>query len=209
MKRRIVWILPVLITGLFIFGCSPRSKYERLLKRELASGVKNDSLFMGIYLGMDKKEFYIHCWNLNRSGLIMQGTQNMTVKYEIKEELRYLATMNFYPEFFHDSIYEMPVRFIYNGWSPWDKKLSSDSLQLDVLSWYKKIYGNDFIKVEHPERGIAYVKVDGNRRITIYKENDMHVWAVFTDMEVKMNLLDSLSDAGIIPGDITKIPEKE
>ena len=26
------------------------------------------------------------------------------------------------------------------------------------------------------------VKIDGNRRITIFKENDLRVWAVFTDM---------------------------
>ena len=70
MKRRIVWVLPVLIAGLIIYGCSPRSKYESRLTHELASGVRYDSLFMGIYLGMSEQDFYTHCWMLNREGLI-------------------------------------------------------------------------------------------------------------------------------------------
>jgi hypothetical protein len=95
----------------------------------------------------------------------------------------------------------MPVRFVYNGWAPWNKKLSSDSLEMDVLNWYEKVYGDGFLKVEHPKRGIAYVKVNGNRRISIFKEDDMYVWAVFTDMMVEKDLNDSTSNAGSIQND--------
>lgn len=198
MKIRIVWAVPVLIAGLVIYGCSPRSKYERILKHELASEVRYDSLFMGIYLGMSDQDFYTHCWMLNREGLIKQGTNNTTVEHELREELKYPATMDFYPGFSQGKIVELPVRFIYNGWAPWNKSLSSDSLQSDVLKWYEKIYGNGFLKVIHPKRGIAYVRIDGNRRITIFKEDDLHVWTVFTDMSVKRDLNDSTSKAGII-----------
>ena len=202
---RSVLMMPILVLGMAIMGCSPRAKYERKLKKELASGVRYDSLFMGMYFGMTEKAFYTHCWMLNHQGLIRQGPKNQTVEYEMKDELRYPATMNFYPEFIRGRIYEMPVRFVYNGWSPWNKKLSADSLELDVLRWYRKIYGEDFIEVEHPKHGMAFVKIDGNRRITIFKEDDMHVWAVFTDMLIK-NQLDSLSkingrvDGGISGG---------
>ena len=48
------------------------------------------------------------------------------------------------------------------------------------------------MKVDHPERGPAFVQLSGNRRITIFKEKDMYVWAVFTDMSVTKPLLDSL-----------------
>ena len=203
MKRRIVWVLPVLIAGLIIFGCSPRSKYESRLTHELASGVRYDSLFMGIYLGMSEQDFYTHCWMLNREGLIRQGSSNTTVKYDMKDQLKYPATMDFYPGFFQNKIYEMPVRFIYNGWAPWNKKLSSENLQTDVLEWYEKVYGDDFIKVKHPKHGMAYIMVNGNRRITIFKEDEMHVWAVFTDMSVKRNLDDSDSKTGKILDEIT------
>ena len=111
--------------------------------------------------------------------------------------------MDFYPGFFQNKIYEMPVRFIYNGWAPWNKKLSSENLQTDVLEWYEKVYGDDFIKVKHPKHGMAYIMVNGNRRITIFKEDEMHVWAVFTDMSVKRNLDDSDSKTGNILDEIT------
>jgi len=187
-----------LIAGLIIYGCSPRSKYERRLKQELASGVRYDSLFMGLYLGMPKQDFYTHCWILNREGLIKQSSNNTMVEYEVKDELKYPATMHYYPEFVQDKIFEMPVRFLYNGWTPWNKKLSSDNLELEVLKLYEKIYGEGFIKVKHSKHGMAYTKVDGNRRITIFKEDELHVWTVFTDMSVKKELIDSTSKAGII-----------
>jgi hypothetical protein len=170
------------IAVLIVGGCSPGKTYERRLKRELASGVRYDSLFMGISFEMTTKQFYEHCWILNKDSLVKQGTTNMSVEYEIKNELKHPATMNFYPVFAEDKIVEMPVRFIYNGWSPWNKELSASNLALDVKRWYEGIYGNGFITVTHPMKGVAYVKIDGNRRITIYNENDLHVWAIFTDM---------------------------
>lgn len=207
MKKNILWLLPLLFAGMIFSGCSPRAKYEHRLKHELSSGVRHDSLFLGLYLGMPEKDFYTHSWMLNRQGLIKQGPSNMSVEYKLKDQLKYPATMNYYPVFVENKIFEMPVRFVYNGWSPWNKKFSSDSLEADVLRWYKETYGKGFIKVAHPERGLAYVKVDGNRRITIFKTDDLHVWAVFTDMLVKREKADT-SEAGIIHNDITKDLEK-
>lgn len=208
MKTRILWLMPLLISVYIISGCTPKAKYENMLKNELASGVRYDSLFMGLYLGMPEKDFYTRCWILNGQGLIRQGTRNMTVEYQLKDELKYPGTMDFYPQFAEGKIYEMPVRFIYNGWAPWNKKLSSDSLQVEVLKWYEMQYGDGFIEVKHPERGTAYVKVNGNRRISIFKEDEMHVWAVFTDLLVKKELNDSTSTIGNIQKDISKKLEK-
>ena len=175
----------IVITGFIIFGCSPRSKYERMLKHELASGVRYDSLFLGLYFGMHEKEFYVHCWNLNHKGLIKQGESNTTAQYEIKDELKYPALMDFYPKFIEGKIFEMPVSIKYKGWAPWNKTLSSKNLEKEVLKWYEKVYGKGFIKVIHPQHGTAYVKINGNRRITIFVEDDLHVWAVLTDISVK------------------------
>lgn len=194
----------VLLIGLLIIGCSPRSKYERRLKHELKSGVRYDSLFLGLYLGMPNKDFYTECWKLNQKGIIKQGSNNSTVEYELREEFDSPVTINFYPIFEQDKIFEMPVQYIYNGWAPWNKTLSSDNLQKDVLKWYKKLYGNDFMEVEHPKRGKAYIKLDGNRRITIFKEDDMYVWAIFTDMLVKTTISDSPSTRDKMPEELTK-----
>jgi hypothetical protein len=182
MNRKFSLIFGILICVILISGCSPKARYERMLNRELASGIRHDSLFMGLYLGMTQKDFYVHCWNLNHKGLIRQGEGNTTVEYKMRGELKHSGQMNFYPKFADGKIYEMPVRFAYSGWAPWNKELSSKNLMKDVLQWYKKIYGTGFIEVDHPERGPAFVKVDGNRRITIFKTDDLYVWAVFTDL---------------------------
>jgi hypothetical protein len=196
--------MPWLILGGLLSGCSPRAKYDRRLKQELATGVRYDSLFMGIYLGMTDKDFFTHCWGLNRKGLIKQGANNTTVEYIMKNELKYPASMNFYPTFIKGKIYEMPVKFKYNGWAPWNKNLSSDSLQLDILNWYKKLYGRNFMEVKHPQRGLAYVLITGNRRLTIFKEDDLHVWAIFTDMLVDKELADQSATSPKNPEDFIK-----
>lgn len=176
------WMVLASIAALIVGGCTPGKTYERRLKRELASGIRYDSLFMGLSFGMTQKEFYEHCWDMNKDSIIKQGSANMSVQYDLNEELEYPATMNFYPKFDSGKIVEMPVRFIYNGWAPWTKELSASNLAKDVKNWYEDIYGKGFITVTHPMNGDAYTKIDGNRRITIYVENDLYVWARFTDM---------------------------
>jgi hypothetical protein len=169
------------------------------MTQELASGVRYDSLFMGIYLGMSEKEFYTHCWKLNKEGLIRQGSANLSVAYQTGGELKHPATMNFYPVFEDGKIVEMPVRFTYNGWAPWNKELSSEKLAEDIHDWYEKVYGEGFITVKHPERGKAFVKIDGNRRITIFHEADLRAWAIFTDMAAKQSAGDTLPGSPMIP----------
>jgi hypothetical protein len=191
MKRKTNLLILILISGIAFSGCTPKAKYDRMLKRELASGVRNDSLFLGLYFGMPEKEFYMHCWRLNQKGLIKQGSSNVTVLYELKNELKYPASMDFYPRFNDGKIYEMPVRFFYQGWAPWNKELTADKLEPDVLKYCEKLYGKGFIEVVHPQRGKAFVKISGNRRITIFKEDESHVWAIFTNMLIKTKWNDS------------------
>ncbi len=195
MRKTFIWFMPILLMGLTIYSCTPKAEYDRKLKQELASGIRYDSLFLGIRLGMTDREFYKHCWNLNKQGLIKQGTSNTSVEYQLKTELKYPVKVDFYPKFVDGKIAEMPVTFIYTGWAPWNKELTSDKLQQAVLKYYDKIYGTDFMKVEHPTRGFAYVKIDGNRRISIFKQDEMRVWAVFTDMTVKKEEADTTKSA--------------
>jgi hypothetical protein len=187
------WISLFVFATVLFTSCSPGAQYNRKLKKELASGVRHDSIFMGLYLGMPEKAFYAHCWKLNRQGLVRQGESNTTVRFEMKGNLKYPALMDFYPKFREGKIFEMPVRFVYSGWAPWNKEMSAEKLQKDVLSYYRKIYGKDFISVRHPQKGTAWIRIDGNRRITIVKEDDMHVWAIFTDL--------TASDSNALTGD--------
>lgn len=191
MKKKINWIILFIIIGVIISGCSQRAKYNRMLKHELASGVKCDSIFMGIYFGMPEKEFYLRCWNLNKKGLIRQGENNITVHYEMKKELKYPAYMDFYPKFKDGKITEMPVKFKYIGWAPWNKELTSEKLQSEIVRYYEKIYGGSFIEVKDPKRGSVFVNIKGNRRISVFVQNDLFAWAVFSDLLTIKNWNDS------------------
>jgi hypothetical protein len=206
--KKLKFIPFILISTILVFGCSQKRKYDKKLKQELASGVRFDTLFMGFYFGMGQKEFYTHCWRLNQKGLIKQGPRNTTVEFKLKNELKYPATMDFYPEFAQTKIFEMPVRFLYDGWAPWNTKLSSDSLQMKVLKWYENQYGEGFMEVRHPTRGSAFVKVEGNRRISIFKENETYVWAIFTNMLIDRSTKDLNPNARNIPESVLKSLKK-
>ncbi len=169
-----------------VLGCSGND-YDRVVKKELARGVRYDSLFFGIYLGMSAEDFYAHCWEMNKKGLWRQGPRNLTVQYEMEKELKAPAYMDFYPIFEDGKIVEMPVTFSYKAWAPWNRELFNDSLLVDVLRLFEEWYGEGFRKVEGPNGRIAYVKVDGNRRISLYKDpvNDIEVEAWFVDLLAK------------------------
>ena len=166
---------------LLLASCTSKSEYHQMVSRQLAKKVRHDSLFFGIHLGMERQDFYQHCWELNKQGVFRQGTNNMTVEYQLNE-LRYPARMDFYPNFKEEKIAEMPVKFAYHGWAPWAKHLSTDSLELDVLNYLEDTYqGEKFIKVEVPQKGAIYVKVDGNRQIIVEKQESF-LDVTFTDL---------------------------
>ncbi len=172
-------MLGLLASG--IFGCSDNSSYQQLLASELALNTRKDSLFHGIYLGMSKKDFYTHCWDLNNRGVFHQGTRNTTVLYRL-EDLQHQVLMDFYPVFQNDSIVEMPVYFKYAGWAPWNKHLFADSLREHLVPLFEEWYGSGFMPVTLEDQRTGYVKIDGNRRILLTVEDEKNVKALISDM---------------------------
>lgn len=176
-----------------LIACSEDSdmdKYNKLVKKELAVNKRADSIFLGIYFGMTQKNFFLHCWEMNKKGILTDGndgTGKMTVLYKLDKELKYPASMNFYPDFNDSTIWKMRVFYHYDGWGPWNKHMAADSLLTDVLAMYKKWYntGNSFIQVNDKTKGTLFVKVDGNRKIVIGKYDDVLVKAEFTDMLIE------------------------
>lgn len=182
-----------LLIAFLITSCTDNGlkHYETLMKNELASGKRSDTLFFGIYFGMTGKQFFAHCWELNRKGIFTDGVNNMYVLYKLKNnQLKHPASMNFYPDFYQNKIYKMRVNFQYDGWAPWNKKLYADSLLPDVLRLYKTWYnkGNPFVEINDKEKGTLYVKVDGNRRITIARYDDMLVKVDYTDLLIEQRM---------------------
>ncbi len=127
---------------------------------------------------------------MNKKGLFTDGKSNTAVLYRLNHnELKYDASMNFYPEMHKDKINKMSVSFQYDAWAPWNKHLFADSLLPDVVNLYNKWYdgGNPFIEVGKRENMI-FIKVDGNRRITIRKHDDMDVKVEYTDLSAEQKL---------------------
>jgi hypothetical protein len=153
-------------------------------KTERASG-NYDSLFLDFKFGMKKQNFYDYCWDMNRKKVFTHGPTNREIEYELNDPLlRKPVTMRFYPSFYKDEIYEMPVTYTYVPWSPWNRQYWSDSLLVDMLKVYKRTYGDDFKLMTHETMGKVYYKFDKHRRINLFVRDDQYVQAVFTDMRV-------------------------
>lgn len=183
------------IVVVFLFtlpGCSSSGgEYGSLVRKEMKSGKRVDSIFFDINFGMSSKQFFGYCWEMNKKGLFTDGVNNSYVLYKLNNgELAYPASMNFYPDFYKDKLFRMRVEYQYNEWAPWNKKLYSEFLIKDILRMYKKTYaiGNSFITVNDDKRGEIYVKIDGNRRIIIGRFDDRIVKVDFTDLTVEQQL---------------------
>ena len=184
--KKIEFIIFGLLVWLFL-GCEKGSDYDQLIKRELASGVINDSLFLEFGFGDTQKEFYKNGWEQNKKGLISQGPRNMTVKYMMANNTPGNSSiqMLFYPVFDQNQeVKTMNLTFSYSGWAPWNRRFCSDSLLVAVqdtlMSWYG---GNEFIKVTMPNQNKELmVKVDGNRMISLAAEGDQNVQGYIKDL---------------------------
>ena len=145
-----------------------------------------DSLFLGISFGMEKKTFYDYCWEMNRQKVFTHGPANQEVEYRLTDEFANTVMMRFYPSFYNERIYEMPVTFTYEAWAPWNRSLQSDSLLIRIIPVFEKWYGPGFKIVEHPAQGKVYVKRDKYRRINVFIRDDQFVQAVITDMDTEI-----------------------
>lgn len=152
-------------------GCF-QSEYTRLVKAELAKGVRNDSLLFGIRFGDTRNEFYGKCFDLNKQQLVTAGAGN-NVEYVFSDSLFHRNPTNisllFYPSFDqNDKITNMKMQFSYGAWAPWNRAMQSDSLlgktQKILMNWYG---GNNFILADVGGKQMP-VKLDGNRRILVY-----------------------------------------
>jgi hypothetical protein len=149
-----------------------------------------DSLFLGISLGMETKAFYDYCWEMNRQKVFKHGPKNQSVEYMLSTELNSPVVMQFYPSFYNDKIYEMPVLFNYESWAPWNREFASDTLLVRILPLFKKWYGEDFQTLQHPVQGTVYYQMKGKRRINLFVRDDQFVQAVFTDLRVEKAIKD-------------------
>lgn len=191
----------VLVSGMlvlawsFLGSCTPQTEYEKLVEENLKSGERYDSLFFGFYLGMSMDSFYNRCWEMNRDSLVRQGPMNQSVLYEMPNTFNHPAEMFFYPYPYQGKVYEMPVRFSYNAWSPWNKQFHSDKLRPHVLKYMEEQYPGPFLQTRDKDGQEVYVQVKGNRRIMIGLDSDQYVKVVFTDLSKEQEYLNTKKQA--------------
>lgn len=186
-REKITYLIFLWLTIVGISACqdSPEEQYIRMEEEELESGIRHDSLFKGIHFTMEEKQFRDYCFNQNLEGEFKQGgvKSGNWVECKLKNELKYPAAINFFPKFQDNRITEMEAAIYYDNIRLGAPVPKGDSLLHDVLQLMEKWYGEGFIKINSPYfyKEDVYVKVDGNRRITLYKdasENLINVWYV-------------------------------
>lgn len=184
--RFIKYAISVILFGLGLSGCF-QSDYTKLVKVELAKGIRVDSLLFGINLGDTRDEFYGKCFDLNKQQLITQGPGGATVQYLFNDSLVHEEPTDlrllFIPVFDqHDVIIEMNLEFSYSAWAPWNESYQSDKLKEKVLKllqhWYK---GNEFITVDIDGNNVP-IKLDGNRRMIVYLKDAQNVVVKIQDI---------------------------
>ena len=124
---------------------------------------------------MTSQQFFDACFQLNKEGKAVQGTQNTSVLYIDTENFKLPVDMNFYPQYYDDKIFAMPVYFNYKAWAPWNRELQSDSLILEVKKLLEKWYGPGFIEKTLPSGNIGYYKVDKPRIISVKRRDEQFV----------------------------------
>ena len=182
--KRSDWFAMGLILSMIV-GCENGSKFEHLVEKELSSGQRNDSLFLNFYFGITREEFFSRGWEQNKQGLIAQGPRNQNIKYIMpnKEKGNSPIQMLFYPVFDdQNKIKTMNLTFNYSGWSPWGRKYFSDSLAIALQDTLERWYGgNEFVLMPVEEKEV-WVKLDGNRLISLTIEDEQYVRGFIKDL---------------------------
>ncbi len=179
------WIVYAACLIILIQGaCKRESKLERTIRTELESGVRNDSLFLGVEFGITMREFYDHCWGLNKQGLVKEGPKNMSVQYIFKDTLNNPIAFEFYAHRDLDKagkIYQYNTSFYYYAWAL-NRHLYSDKLIKMLVPILMEWYGGNEPFVVTKDGKEHLYKIDGNRMIDLFIYDESTVVATYSDL---------------------------
>ena len=188
MTKRILWanMIPFCF-WLWSLSCSKPMDYQDVLEQELAKEERCDSLFYGIHFNMTTPGFQDHCMEMNRQKIFFQKGFSAELAIYFKKEFKYPVTFYFFPNLENYLIQEIAGTFHYDGWSSFNQEQSADTLILDLVRQMEEWYaGRKFVKVPQANEllGYKYIKIDGNRMITLEKKLDTrYVYARFEDLK--------------------------
>ncbi len=189
MKKSIQLFL-FLAIGISFVACE--SEYSKAVKSELQTGVVYEDLVLGLKLGQTQKEFYDHCWQLNKQQLVSQGSGNKFAKHymylDSTAQNPQRVEMQFYGIFDEKKVmHGMHMIFSYVAWAPWHENTQSDILVQKLKEKYLREYsGNPFIEITIKDDIKAYAKIDGNREILVYSNTAKDVTVKISDLRHKL-----------------------
>jgi len=180
----------IIISFLFLklTSCDFYSDYHKVVKSEISKGQINNNLILGFSLGMTKQQYYDRCTFLNKNKIITVGGYNFNPEQILTSNTinTKKIKMSIDPSFDENKIIDgMQLRFSFLGWSNWNTDYQSSVLIYQIKdslnSW---LPGNDFIDVNlEGIRDETLVKVDGTRRIVLYKLNSKDVIAKISNLK--------------------------
>lgn len=171
---------------------SCKSEYEQLVKSELAKKERNEDLFLGLQMGQTRKEFFDHCWQLNKEKKIAQGSGNQYAKYYLKPEPGQDSTKTveilFYGMFDEEKVmYGMDMKMSFTSWSLWNEDYHSDVLMKFMEEKYMKDEkGNPFMSIKVSEEVHALVKVDLNKQIRMVPLDKQTIIVKIEDLQKEL-----------------------
>ncbi len=184
-SNKIFWAVSMFT--ILILACAHRQTYNEVVAEELARKVRFDSLFHGLYFDMPMTEFYEYGYEMNQKGIFFQNAMNVEVIVHYDDEYSSPVDFVFFPDEKYPSIQIIRGYMKYRRWSPFAKDLTAAKLQEEIKEIFEKRYGGrQFMKIVHPEGHwpYAYVKVDGNRKILLYRSfDDQKVELVFENLD--------------------------
>ncbi len=173
---------------LIFLATACKSDYEKAVNEEKAKGQIYTDLPMDLEMGMTKKAYFDLCWKLNKQGIIGAGPGNQYAQYKLlpkgHTDSLNTITMLFYGMFDEEKIMRgMDLIMEFENWAPWNEKYHSPVLISTLEEHYMEVYpGNDFFKFNVNNELDAKVKVDGNRRITMYPLSNKKVAVKIVDL---------------------------
>lgn len=187
-KRSIILLLLVLA---LLSACRYNPSYNEVLEEELASNVRHDSIIYGVKLGMTYDDFHFYCWNQHLEGVFMPGGFGDAVKVEITEEVHSPLIVEFFPADVNDKfepIKKYRVSVAFKNYSQYNKATSMENLVKETMRFFEDGYGGrKFIPVPNTTNVLIknnFIKVDGNRKITLYPEFKGHkLEIIFEDLK--------------------------
>jgi len=150
----------------------------------------NDELIFGLKLGQKKSVYHDICYQLNKAKKVTSGGRSYspeTILREYKDSISPRDIKMSFNGVFNDDDLMSSFKMVFNfiGWSHWNKKYFSNILKeriKDTLNiWFP---GNDFkeYKIKKNKNIDVDIKLDGNRRISVYTIDNKEVRVVVDDV---------------------------